>query len=126
MEIYIEDDPTTPRREYALNENEFRAMEKASRKLSELNEGFDGTTRKNDEIAIEAAEYFRGLVGSSKVKKLVPKHEDESLQVYATMVREGVEVYFVYAKVGNSCDRVTLLDSKGADLYDAFVRPAWD
>ena len=117
--VNIADDPTTPRRENALDELAYSAMARAMDELDSLNEGFDGTTAKNDEIAETAARFFAGLVGGS-VEKLSPKYPGEPLQVVAVRVSDGVEVYFSYMKLGSSCDKVTVMDSKEVDLYDVF------
>jgi hypothetical protein len=126
VEIEVKNEETTPRREFALSKKEYDVYLDAAKALDKANQIFDGTCKRNDEISVGLSTVFtRKLNGCKGPEKLIPKDPTEPLQVVAVGVRENVEVYWTYMKLGNSCDQVQLTESKETDLYEIFNPPSW-
>jgi hypothetical protein len=127
VKIDLKDEPSTPRREFALSKKEFDLFTDAANALDKANEQrFDGTWDRNEEISFGLSSVFaKKLPNTSGPEKLIPKDPNEPLQVIAVKVRENVEVYWVYMRLGQSCEKVQLTDSKASDFYDIYNPPSW-
>jgi hypothetical protein len=114
-----------PRRDFELSKKEYDLFVDAIQALDKANERFDGTCDRNDQIMVGLAMVFAKKIKGKGPEKLKPKNDDEPLQVVVVEIRKNVEVYWVYMKLGDTCDKVQITDSKTTDFYEAYNPPSW-
>jgi hypothetical protein len=127
INIKVKNEPTTPRREFSLSKKEFELFSDACNALDKANEArFDGTWERNEEIALGLSTVFSKKLHNCKgPEKLVPKDDTEPLQITVVGIRENIEIYWVWMKLGKSCEKIQLTDSKASNFYEMYNPPSW-